>query len=216
VYYERKYYKFYTDHRKEIPIYYVPIHPKDRDRRDSYGWSVLYGAHTAWYTAYKISKWILPDNYYISFPMSIYDVYDIRQYRKQIADPKVNFFLSHDGQTIKNNLPIAFTMKGEDFKKCRNSVNQKTTREFLPPLANQKYPSQKLPINERWSARKFKLQDVFECLDHKGSEPVKIDWYYDLSSWCEYSKYLGSEKVIKAPKKELTTAHIHANIPYTT
>ena len=29
--------KFSSEQRKEIPIYYVPIHPKDRDRRDSYG-----------------------------------------------------------------------------------------------------------------------------------------------------------------------------------
>ena len=27
--------------RTHIPIYYVPILPKDRDRRDSYGWSCL-------------------------------------------------------------------------------------------------------------------------------------------------------------------------------
>jgi hypothetical protein len=40
--------KFSSEQRKEIPIYYIPIHPKDRDRRDSYGWSVLYGAYSAW------------------------------------------------------------------------------------------------------------------------------------------------------------------------
>ena len=33
VYYERTHTKFYKDHRREVPIYYVPIHPKDRDRR---------------------------------------------------------------------------------------------------------------------------------------------------------------------------------------
>ena len=36
---------FSSEQRKEIPIYYIPIHPKDRDRRDSYGWSILYGAY---------------------------------------------------------------------------------------------------------------------------------------------------------------------------
>ena len=85
VYYERTFTKFYSDHRREIPIYYVPIHPKDRDRRDSYGWSILYGVYSSWYTAYKISKWITPQNYYVSFPMSIYDVYAIREYRQNIS-----------------------------------------------------------------------------------------------------------------------------------
>ena len=47
VYYS-SYSKFSSEERKEIPIYYIPIHPKDCDRRDSYGWSVLYGAYSAW------------------------------------------------------------------------------------------------------------------------------------------------------------------------
>jgi hypothetical protein len=216
VYYERKFYKFYADHRKEVPIYYVPIHPKDRDRRDSYGWSALYGVYTAWYTAYKISKWILPNNYFISFPMSMYDIYDIRKYRKQIANPKANFFLTYKGQSVRENICTPFTMKGEDFKKCRKSINQKTTREFLPPLLGQKYPSQKLPISQRWSARQFSIQDVFAEVDDTQANRVELDWYYDISEWDQYRLYMGSEKVIETPRKELTLPHTHANIPYST
>ena len=52
VYYERKFTKFYSDHRREVPIYYVPIHPKDRLRRDSYGWSILHGVNTAYAVSY--------------------------------------------------------------------------------------------------------------------------------------------------------------------
>ena len=50
--------KFYTELRKEVPIYYVGIHPKDRDRRDSYGWSILQGIYTAYKTSYSMSKWL--------------------------------------------------------------------------------------------------------------------------------------------------------------
>ena len=60
--------KFYSQLRKEIPIYYVPIHPKDRARRDSYGWSVLYGIYSAWRTAHKVSHWLTPQKYFVSFP----------------------------------------------------------------------------------------------------------------------------------------------------
>ena len=38
--------------QKMIPIFYVPIHPNDRSRRDSLGWAALHGA----YTSYLISK----------------------------------------------------------------------------------------------------------------------------------------------------------------
>ena len=30
-----------------------------------------------------------------------------------------NFFFTHEGKTVKDNLPISFTMRGEDFIQCR-------------------------------------------------------------------------------------------------
>ena len=214
VYYERTHTKFYVEHRREVPIYYVPIHPKDRDRRDSYGWSILHGIYSAWYTAYKISRWILPENYFISFPMSIYDVYDIRKYRKDISNTNQNFFLKHENKTVKDNQYLSFTMTGEDFKKCRNLINQTTTREYLPPLPDQKYPSQKLPLEERWSARHFQLKDILQPIKTKDATLVDIPWYYDISDWHSYVDYLSSNKMLLAPKKELTKPRVHANIPY--
>jgi hypothetical protein len=214
VYYERTFTKFYSDHRKEVPIYYVPIHPKDRDRRDSYGWSILYGVYSSWYTAYKISKWVIPQNYYVSFPMSIYDVYDIRNYRQSISNLKTNFFLKHNNETVKDGRYLSFTMKGDDFKACRNLINKTTTREFLPPSPDQKYPSQKLPLEDRWSARSFSLQQILNPLNSKAPELAEISWYYDISTWAGYTSYLGSEKIIETPKKELTLPHTHVNIPY--
>ena len=46
---------------RPIPIHYVPIHPKDRDKRDCLGWSVLYGALTAYWLSRTISQWVSPD-----------------------------------------------------------------------------------------------------------------------------------------------------------
>ena len=216
VYYERTHTKFYKDHRREVPIYYVPIHPKDRDRRDSYGWSILQGIYSAWYTAYKISRWILPEKYYISFPLAAYDVYDVRQHRKEISNPKTNFFFSYEGKTVKDNEYLAFTMKGDDFKQCRNLVNQKTTREFLPPLPNQQYPTQRRPLHERWSARSFRNSEIFQSLDTHNAKVVEVEWYYNLSDWDEYTAYLGSENLIETPLKDLTLPRKHVNIPYST
>lgn len=216
VYYERTYTKFYKDHRREIPIYYVPIHPKDRARRDSYGWSVLYGVYSAWYAAYKISQWILPEKYYVSFPMSAYDIYEIRQHRNLISDPRKNFFLCHGNKTVKDNQYLPFTMTGEDFKKCRNHINQKTTREYLPPSPDQQYPTHKRPLQERWSARYFQNSEVFQPLNLEDAHVVETPWYHDLSTWEGYRNYMGSENIIKTPQKELTLPHKHVKIPYST
>ena len=92
VYYSRSRSAFPSEHRKEIPIYYVPIHPKDRDRRDSYGWSVLHGINSAWRVANIISQWVVPDKYFVTFPMSAYNVYALRNSRAKISDFENNFF----------------------------------------------------------------------------------------------------------------------------
>lgn len=213
VYYSRPS-KFNSEQRKEIPIYYVPIHPKDRDRRDSYGWSVLYGVYSAWRVANNISKWISPEKYYISFPLGAYDIYQIRQYRRLISDSENNFFLMFNGAGVKENKPIAFTMTGEDFKKCRRSVNKKTTKEFLPPGTGQQYPSEKLPLEKRWSARYFDFKDVFGEIGEEKATKVDLDWYYDISSWRGYRNFLASNFSIETPPEALTKPHKHAKLPY--
>ena len=212
VYYSRTLTPFHSEVRKEIPIYYVPINDKDRDRRDSYGWSVLHGINSAWWVGNRISKWLVPEKYFISFPMAAYDVYGLRQHRKEISNKKINFFTTYKGQTVKNNLPLSFTMRGEDFIYCRRHINQLTTREYLPPDPGEKYPSKKLPLEERWSARKFDFNLIFDPLKEAEGDVMALEWFYDLTSWEHYKKFLGSEHMIKKPDEELTKARIHAKL----
>jgi len=206
--------RFPSENRKEIPIYYVPIHPKDRDKRDAYGWSILYGAYSAWLVAAKISKWVLPEKFYVSFPLTAYDLPSLRTHRLEIASKDTNFFVSYDGKTIKDDLPIAFTFNGEDFKACRNHINQTTSREYLPRLPNQIFPTQKLPFAERWSARQYSLSQIFQKVSTTNKILKSVDWYYDLSSWDNYCSYLGSKNLIEKPYEPLTKVHKHAKIPY--
>ena len=213
VYYSRPT-KFSSEERKEIPIYYVPIHPKDRDRRDSYGWSALYGAYSAWKVAFQISQWITPEKYYVSFPLAVYDIYGIRNHRKLINHKTNNFFLSYDGETVKDNKPIAFTFTGEDFKQCRRSVNKQTTREYLPPLPGTPYPTHKRPLQERWSARHFPLGTIFDSVIEKNATKIALDWYYDISTWSGYRDFLASDFCVEKPPHHLTKPHKHVKIPY--
>jgi len=207
--------KFPSTERKEVPIYYVPIHPKDRDRRDSYGWSVLYGQLTAWHVSKKISHWLTPDKYYVSFPLGLFDFSVIRENRKLIRDKKNNFFFIFNNESIKNDLPLSFTMFGEDFKKCRKHINQKTTREYLPPLPTQTFPSEKLPLEKRWSARHFPLSDVFHSVRMtKKSTKIEVPWFYDASEWNSYINYMASGNIIHKPYDELVRPRKHEKFPY--
>jgi hypothetical protein len=206
--------KFPADSRREIPIYYVPVHPKDRDKRDSYGWSALYGAYSAWLVAAKISKWVLPEKFYVSFPLSVYDLSFLRTERLDIAARDKNFFLSYKGKTVKQDTPIAFTFNGDDFKACRNYINQTTSREYLPRLPSQTFPTQRLPFEERWSARHYPLSKIFKKLSEKNKIQKDVDWYYDISKWDQYCLYLGSKNLIEKPYEPLTKTHKHVKIPY--
>ena len=208
VYYYRKE-KYYKDKRKEIPIYYVPIHPKDGDRRDSYGWSALFGMHSAWYVASRLSKWIVPDKYYISFPHSAFNIYSLRGMRSDILHHQNNFFLSHEGETVKNNKFLPFTMFGEDFKACRRHVNSETTKTFYNTREDEKYPSRKLPIEERWSARKFEIATVFSKVNEDNCKTHELDWFWDTGNWDGYREYMASENFIQKPSNNLTIARKH-------
>jgi hypothetical protein len=214
VYYNRLRYGGNSDTRKEIPIYYVPISPKDRDRRDSYGWSILNGIYASWRTANHISKWIVPEKYFISFPMSAHNIHEIRNHRKEIADPSNNFFMEYEGETVLNNQPLSFTMRGQDYIDCRRDVNKKTTKEFYNTKEGEVYPSQKLPLKERWSARRFDLSEVFEKLSKVDAHIYECKWFYDLSTWGGYRDFLSSENYIKKPSESLTRPRKHGIIPY--
>ena len=215
IYFNRWKYGEGSENRREIPIYYAPIHPKDIGRRDSYGWSVLNGVYTSWRTANHISKWVIPDKYFVSFPMAAYDINIIRKNRKSIGDGTKNFFASYEGRTVIDNIPLPFTMTGKDYIRCRRDVNQKTTREFYNTEEGEKYPSRKLPLAERWSAKGFDLSQVFEKHCTKSATVVELEWHYDLSSWQNYRDYMGSDNIIKKPHDVLTKPHTHGKIPYT-
>tara|TARA_Y100001972_G_scaffold33287_1_gene41324 strand:- start:633 stop:1526 length:894 start_codon:yes stop_codon:yes gene_type:complete len=214
VYLGRSRYGQGSEYRREIPIYYVNILPKNIDRRDSYGWSVLSGVYASWLTANKISKWILPDKYYISFPMSVFDIYKIRGQRKIISDPKNNFFLTYNSKTVKDNLPLSFTMFGDDYLNCRRDVNSKTTKHFYNTKPGEKYPSKKLPVEQRWSARKFEFSDVFEKLCTNEVHSYTPDYFFDASTWSGYQSYMNSKFILETPYYMLTKPHMHAKIPY--
>lgn len=203
IYFNRWQYGEGSENRREIPIYYAPIHPKDIGRRDSYGWSVLNGIYTSWRVANHISKWVVPDKYFISFPMAAYDINIIRKNRKLINEPNSNFFLSHKKKTISNNIPLPFTMSGQDYIKCRRDVNQKTTKEFYNTEEGEQYPSRRLPLEERWSAKNFTLDKIFYHDKIDIDKKVEVQQYYSLDSWEELKEFYRSDLTIRKMTKTM-------------
>lgn len=191
-----------SEHRIAIPIFYVPIHPKDRDRRDCHGWSVLHGALTAYHTSNRISKWIVPDRYFVAFPSGVYDPELLREHRKDISSDR-GFYLSTNGETIREGHPISFTFDAEDFKRYRADVRKKGTGGYYAPVEGEKYPTKKIPKEKRYSARHFPLDIVFSSAIIDEAKVIEAPWFFPLNNWEEYRNFLASEEAqaIEKPEK---------------
>ena len=52
----------------------------------------------------------------------------------------------------------------------------------------------KLPIEERYSARFFDLARVFRDLDLDEAETFEPSWFHNMGSWEDYKTFIGSDK----------------------
>lgn len=168
--------KFQDNIRREISIYYVPIHPRDRAKRDSLGWSVLHGADNAFRVSRFISKWIAPEKFFCSFPYGIVSDESLRENRFLISS-KNKVVYSYNNKTVKDNLHLPFTFDADDYFRCRDIVIKKQATDW-----------------ENINARHYDLAAVFSGLNIQNSNRIELPWFHDISSWEGYKKYLSSEQ----------------------
>ncbi len=180
-----------AERKRRVPIFYIPIHPKDRHKRDCLGWSVLYGALSAYHTSRKMSKWVIPDKYYTAFPYGVYPIEVVREHRPKISS-KQKFCLTFQEESVKMNQYLGFTFDGEDFKRCRQIVRA----EGSVLMGSD---GKRLPLHERYSARFFPLDTVFEGVDFSDAVVAEVPWYHKIDNWKDYSAFLGSEDKVERP-----------------
>lgn len=165
--------------RRDIAIYYIAIKPKDKDKRDCLSWSILYGADTAYRVSLQISAWINPRKFYCAFPYGIMPERIIWNNRKRIGSIEKTIF-RYNNLTIKDGLHMSFTFDSKDYKIARDIVK---FREIETSSVKSK--------NE---ARYYTLDQVFKNLDLQENCIIDIPWFYDISNWDGYRKYMGSEE----------------------
>ena len=208
VWISRKHDLFPSSSKKEIPIYYVEIHPKDQDRRDSLVWSILYGSKVAKKICHSLSQWVMPNKFYVSFPHSVYPSQHLRKYRSEISNHGNFFVLTDKGDSILEDYYVGFAFEASELGGLIKHFWDKQTGKYDPsqPVTDRrdgKFITKMLPIEERYSGRHFKIMDIFKKLDNsKKIFKIEMEWYYDISSWDNLCNYLSSEhrKVLKKPK----------------
>lgn len=192
---------FPNESRRVIPIFYVPIHSKDMNKRDCLAWSILYGAITAFKIGKTLSGWVAPYRYYVSFPIGVYDPSIVRPHRDMIKKEEV-FALSYNDATVKNNQYLGFTFGKEEWLEMRRVVRSGTGAFTSNNMEDGLYPREKLPLEERYSARHFTLDKVLESviIDNR----VEIDNYHTIKDWVSYTEYMASNKILKYRASYLT------------
>ena len=194
------------EQRKRIPIFWVPQHPKDRDKRDCLSWSVIYGSLCVFQIASKISKWVIPDKYYVSFPYGLVNPREVMTMRRQISS-KDNFYLSSQGKTIQDNIYTSFTFGKDEFIKYRRNV-RKGTGQWKGDYG----AMEKIPIEDRWSARFFEPKDVFTDLDLDASNVLCVETFYNITNWAQFHNFMNSDysrEITKPPEDLFSYKEFH-------
>ena len=175
--------------QRKIPIFYVPLAIKDHGKRDCLAWSVIHGSLTAFRIGSNLSKWVAPSKYYVSFPYGIYSPELVRPHRKTISS-QAHFALSFEDKTVADGLYLGFTFGKDEFLEFRREIRKGTGLYSGENLKDGKYPTLKLPAEERYSARFFDLAKVFKHVILEETE--QVPWYYAIDNWEGYCNFLGS------------------------
>ena len=190
-----------NDSKRQIPVYYVPIHPKDRDKRDCLAWSVLHGSLTAFKISDELSRWVIPNKYYVSFPYGYFPAWQLREHRKIISSSQ-NVYITSNGKCMKDNYYTSFTFGKDEFIEFRKIIRTGTGR-WRSGVDYKEYDA--LPIEERWSARFFELEEVFSPYVTERAQEIPVETFYNIGSWQEYKMFMAAtiETNIKRPTKTI-------------
>jgi hypothetical protein len=187
--------KFGQTQHIEVPIYYVPIHPRHRNKVDNYAWSVLWGCNVAYWVKKIFSRWTQPDRYYISFPMGMLDPKEVLESRS-VLRKSGPFYFSHNGKTVKDGIPVSFVLTPEEWRRAKHVI---TNNSAVWKAPDEGIPTEKLPPDQRRLSLSYGLDEVFG--DGPEGTQQEIKSFYNLTTWDGYVKLVSSElgKRIKRP-----------------
>ena len=140
---------------------------------------MLYGANSAYFVSKRVRRWVVQDQYYVSFPWGVYPPDILRPHRKIISSDK-KVFLTFGGGSIKEGQYMGFTFDAEDFFMLRDKFKEQ-------------YKITKKDV------QKIRLNELFCFLDLEDRQKIICPWYYGIDNWKDYSIYIGSRECENLP-----------------
>ena len=169
--------------KREIPIFYIPTHPNDINRRDSVSWGILYGAQTADRVARQISKWVAPQTFYVSFPYGVYDFTSLRTERKDISSEK-NFCVGYNNKTFMDGEYLAFTFNADRLKNLLKDFKENNTNMFQN--------GKRISPEDRYSGRFYSVPQAFKNTKISNYLCINTTFYHKIEDWTTYRNYISS------------------------
>ncbi len=119
--------KYPSENVKYIPIFYVPVSYKNSEKR-GIGVSVVEGVLASFSVSSKMSKWLVPERYYVSSPYGVYDPTTLKGEKTTIKKSEA-VFLEATGASVLSGNHIGFSFGAEKFKHCNYLFKRMPTKE---------------------------------------------------------------------------------------
>ena len=159
---------------ERVPIFYVSVMSRHIGKRDSLGFSALQGAYHAFYIGWVMSRWYIPNMYYVAFPYGVYHPKQLKNHRTQLSVVDKNYLVtSPEGKTIMDGEYLGFTFSRSQFKLFRDRIKRK------------------IPGPD---PRTYTLDDIFVSDIITEHEAIPIKSYHNVGSWNGYRDYMGSDQ----------------------
>ena len=194
---------------KEIPIYYIPIHPRDRRVRDGLVWSIVYGYKRAYHISRMFSRWAVPSKYYVSFPYGVYQTHNLQNIRPIVSSRQSVFLKSPEGKTAKDGEYLGFSFSTWEYSRYRQEFLKNENRLWKPGAEwkDGKFSGEKYPPDERYTGKYVDLKTFLSPAIVNETNSFEIPWYYNISSWNQYCRYLGSKEALKIRRPSTLKYH---------
>lgn len=166
--------------KREVPIYYVAINPKDRKRRDSLAWSILYGARVAHRVSIKISTWLTPSRFLVVSPYGVMDEKVMEEMRPVIRNNSQELLFTHNNKTFLDNTHLPFTFTADHYNACNRYFKDIYSGCDMDRT----------------------IAEVFSPIDTSTYIKQDAGWFHQIDGWDSYKQFLASPEcaTISRPK----------------
>jgi len=170
VYRFRSFAKFASDHKKTIPIFYVPMPIRDIQRRNNIAWTAIYGCLLSNKIFGQLSTYTAPDQFFISWPYAVLDSTPFRKCRTDIQKKSMLFDCGGKNIFTGDFLPVVCNI--EEVKKIK---------EYCYELQN--------PYGSNQTLSELDPHELLEPM--RKTEIVGVDCnYVKVASWTDYCSLL--------------------------